>query len=532
MACCRVAFVVVLAGCAGAATSSHAQTWLGGNGNWEDDLNWDTGSQPNAAGAVVLIDGGGGPSIVNLSSVRSIGDATIGDDDELVILNGGRLDLFGTITNNGVVRLRDLGAGTAAIRLSNGNAALNGTGTLLFDSSSSNNEITSGSSAWSLTIGEQQTVATSAGSSGAVRVNTVNNGEVLADAGTITFGTSRSVTNNATLRATNGGVIDFTSNNTINGSGSITADAGSLLRFNGSIINNATIAGDGGVELANTNTYSNVTLDIADYRIVGGARVDLTSSLTNNTDIKLDDNGAGVASLRLDNGNAGILGNGTITFVSSADNLLTTGSSAWTMTIGEGQAVSTASGARGRIDVDTILDGTMVADDGIIQIEAGHNVTNNAADFRATNGGSINFLSDNTLSNNAAITADAGSSIVFNGTSYAGGSIVGAGTLNINGTTSFSNATLDIDRINIGGSDTLRLNSGMTNNGRIEINDQEAGNALIQLGNGNATIDGSGEIVFASGGGNLLTTSSTAWTLTLGTNQTVRVDSGNSGGFD
>lgn len=525
--------VVAMATLAGAAVSVHGQTWLGGNGDWQDDSMWSGGSQPNNGGFDVFIDGGNGVnSVVVLRASRSVRNLTIDAFDELLIRGTGRLELFGNIFNDGTLRLRDVDVNGASLRLSGGSSTISGAGRVVFDSAETNT-ITTGSDSWTLTIGADQLVTTTAGSIGSFDVNTVNNGEVFADAGRINYQAGHSVTNNGALRAGNGGVIDFLSNNVINNNGLLEAEAGGLLEFTSASVNGGSISGAGSVGLSGSHSFTNVTLDIAGFVVGGNNTISIFGNLTNNTNLRLADNTVNASSLRLGGGSATIDGTGTISFETDESNVLTTGSDAWTLTIGAGQSLRTTSGGEALVDVNTVIAGNVDANDGVFRFEAGHSVANQSGSFGATNGGRLDFASTNTINNGGrSLFADGMSVVEFNSTSLNGGSVDGQGTLELNGSSTFNGVTLNIATVDLDGNTTLNLASDLVNNTTILMTDATVNSASLRLSNGSAAVNGVGEIVFNSDESNVITTASDSWTFTLGADQVIRTTGGSRGSVD
>ncbi|MGO8746956.1 MAG: hypothetical protein ACLQNE_13295, partial [Thermoguttaceae bacterium] len=80
--------------------SAVAWTGAGGNSNWDNKLNWSTGSVPGAGDAVSIILTSAATVTINSGDNESIGSLTTGSTDTLKI-TGGSLTIAGTSTLSG-----------------------------------------------------------------------------------------------------------------------------------------------------------------------------------------------------------------------------------------------------------------------------------------------------------------------------------------------------------------------------------------------------------------------------------------------
>jgi len=133
-------------------------TWLGGNGNWSNSSQWNTGSLPGNSSRAVI--GANGASVVALDVNATVSQVQVGLASSLAIANNLSLTLSGTtgsITNDGTLSL-NASANQTQIILSGGGAfTFSGSGVLSL-SNSANNRIYGSANTETLTNASGHTI--------------------------------------------------------------------------------------------------------------------------------------------------------------------------------------------------------------------------------------------------------------------------------------------------------------------------------------------------------------------------------------
>jgi len=402
-------------------------------------------------------------------------NATLGGvniEGVLGLRNGEGLGIAGVSVNTGTLRLDGNNFHTD-LRI-NGDASVNGAGTILL-SNSGNNRIYGQVGSNTLTLGVGQTLR-GAGQLGVNQLNIVNQGAVVAE-GSAGLNLHVGTFNNA------GGAIEVRD--------------GSFARFTGGTFSGGVLRGALTGELAGS---TNATLNGVNIEGVLGLRngegVGIAGVSVNSGTLKLNGNNF-LTDLRI-NGDATLNGVGTILLSNSGVNRIFSQSGSGTLTLGAGQTLRGA-GQLGVGLLNIANQGTVVAE-GSVGLDIRVGTFNNAG---------------------GAIEVRDGSFARFTGGTFSGGVLRGALTGELAGST---NATLD--GVNIEGVLGLRNGEGVgiagvsVNSGTLKLN---GNNFLTDLRlNGDATINGSGTILLSNSGVNRIYGDSNAYRLTIGAGQTLR----------
>ena len=480
-----------------------------------------------------------GEGIIDISGTTTL-DATNGiviDDAQVILEYGDTIKVTGDLTNNTTISLNDNSGSSynAATFYTNGNVNLDGTGGISFDSAYQN-YIRATNSTDLLTLGENQFITTSDGAIGQILVDMVNNGIVDADGGTITL-SSIDVENNSILKSTDGGTLTVTSSSVDNTSGVITADSStSKVTLQNTTITGGTINGEGIIDISGTTT-----LDATNGMVIDDARVTLNYSdnlrlsgdLTNNTKILLNDDSGSVYNTAAiyTKGNTSLSGTGGILFDSKYQNIISYLNATDILTLGQNQFIATSNGSNGSIYSNLINNGLVNADSGAITLNYQDKINNST--IQAINGGTLNVTGIG-IDNNGTITIDETSQMNVSSASITGGTLNGEGTVNINGYVSFladEGMTLENIAVNLGYSDTLRVQGNLTNNTTINLVDDSSSvyNACYLTTMGDVSLNGTGGILFDSEYQNIITYTSATNVLTIGQNQFIATSNGASG---
>ena len=514
--------------------------WIGGySANWSDSTNWSTGIVPNNGTDTYNVSISN--SDVNVNGIYSIDALSLDSLSSLSLVNSNQLTLSQDSINSGTIALSDNSSSAynqAALKI-NGSITVDGTsadyGQIVFGSSY-HNVITFTNATDILTVGQYQTIKTSALETvGTIYTDMINNGTLNADYGTLTL-SAVNVTNNGLIEAQNGGVMSITSSTIDNSNGIIQSEAGSTVNFSSSSVTGGTINGTGTVNIDNTVNFdatSGILIEDVALNIGANDTLKANGNLTNNTTITLDDQGSSVynsATLKL-NGDLSLDGNGQILFASGYHNYITYTNTGDTLNLGTDQVITTADGANGTIYTALVNDGIVNADAGVITLSSYDKVNNNL--LTATNGGTLNISSIG-VDNNGTITADDTSTVNLSSSTITGGTVEGTGTVNIDNTV-FLNAASGMQindaSVMVGTNDILKTSGNLTNNTTITLDDTGSSvyNAATLKLDGDLSLGGNGQILFASDYHNYITYTNVGDTLNLGSDQVITTADGANG---
>ena len=476
----------------------------------------------------VLDSAGNGSWRAIASSSNFINGATVSGVLDLASTQG-----FVRVSSGGMVINGAVNIGANSIFATEGAQTLSGSGNIVFADANGSNRFDIG--AGTTTIAAGLTVRGGNGiigqqnfSGGAAAL--INNGSIQADIGgrAITLQVNGTTTNNGTLAALNGGTLNLNSAIVGNAGSQIVAGAGSLVNQNSiTISGNMNIVGTGSFRpnASSANFLNGVTLSGTLDMMTQQAIERVTGGLTlNNATINI-----GATSVFAPQGVQTIGGTGAIVFAdANGNNRFDVG--AGTLTLASGVTVR---GGNGIIGTQNFSGGAAaLVNNGSIQAdEAGRNITLQVNGL-TTNNGTLAALNGGTLNLNSAIVGNAGSQIVAGAGSVVNqNSITISGDMNIVGTGSFrpnASSANFLNGVTLSGTlDMLtqlgfeRITNGLTlNNATINI-----GANSVFAPQGNQTISGTGNIVFADGNGNNRFDVG-AGTLTLASGVTVRGGNG------
>ncbi|EXI69311.1 MAG: hypothetical protein AW08_00520 [Candidatus Accumulibacter adjunctus] len=489
----------------------------GGTLNLNSSIVGNTGSQIlSGAGSVVNQNGvtisgivnttGSGSFRANTSSLNFLDAVTFSGTLDLATAQGVERLTNGLTLNNGVIHI-----GANSVLAPQGNQTISGTGTIVFADGNGSNRLNV--EAGNLTIGSGITVRGETGvigqqafAGGAATLT--NNGTIQADVagGTVSLAVNGLTTNNGALAALNGGTLNLNSAVQGNSGSQILAGSGSTVNQNGVTISgdmNLTGAGSFRPNASSNNFLSGVTLsgtlDLASAqgveRIAGGLTL-------NGATINIGSN-----SVLAPQGNQTIGGTGTINFVDgNGSNRLNVEAGNLTLAAG-----ITVRGGNGIIGQQAFAGGAAtLTNQGLISADvAGRTITmqvngavTNQGTMRAQNGGTLQLNTGGGYDNTAGlILADTASAVSLNGATITGGQLNSNGTGKIVANASSANflqgVTLNgvLDMATAQG--VARISSGgMVLNGTINI-----GSNSVLAPQGNQTLSGNGQIVFADANG-------------------------------
>ena len=479
----------LLAAC-GSTAGAQVTSWLNPvDGNWNEDVKWDSGVSPNSSVMEVVL-GLSGPYTVFTTSNWSINDLTISNADAMLSIGTNQHSISGDVFNDGTILVNtnasifngSLYFASDLMFSGSGSVVLNGPG-------SPDDAIFQVDPSRVVTQNASHTIR----GAGSLRGTLLNNGMVLADD---PAGTGLQLE----------GVLDQS------GGGMAGAENGArlLLGINGTTIGGELFTNTGGEIFVNQNNHHldgvNLTGDLI---IPGNSRtLIIDSTFQNNGTMSLNpDLNVFNALMRFDS-DATIEGSGVVTLYSTGDlndaRLLSNG--AVTITIGSNQTVE-GSGMLDGASMGLVVNrGTINANDPLQALGLAGAHLGDGGIYRA-DGGELNLRNTSSVSN-----------AVFD--SSAGGRV----ELDIGGAATIADSTNLGDMIIRGNGGRLDIEGTIDNEGVISLNPEGTvfnANMRTLLG---ATIDGAGSIVLKQVGstGDARIYSENGAVLTIGANQTVR----------
>ena len=413
---------------------------------------------------------------------------------QMHLLNARTLDVFNSITNDGVITINPNSSGSATQLDFENSGSFLGSGEVVLNSVGSRARLRTGVGV-TMTNSATHTIR----GFGSIESDLINDGLIDADVTgqEILMMTNQKI-NNAMMMASSGGILDFTAIPVIQSPGGVLLADGvdSRINFNSTMVSGGQIntTNGGSVEIL-TATYDGVAIS-GQHNLQNARTLDVFNSIVNNGTITVNSTGSSSAT-QLDFENSGsFLGNGEVVLNSFDSRArLRTGLGA-TMT---NSATHTIRGY-GRIEANLINNGLIRAE--VLGNEIFLNIDDkvNNATMEAVNGGGLDFASitvDQT--GGGEIIADGpGTGIDLNTSVILGGDLM---TMN-GGLIEAVNSTLDA--VNFSGemhvlnAVTLSISDSITNNGTITINPDSFGSATqLDFVNDGAFI-GNGEVVLNS----------------------------------
>lgn len=448
------------------------------------------------------------------------------------VLANSTLALAGGITNNGLIVVNNTGANQAtSLRLDVAGATIAGNGVIRLNAHNANldtSALTTFDGSRVLTIGVGQTLD----GTGRERVALVNDGLVDANvAGQTLEMLDQGKTNHATMRATNGGTLQFSNIGLQNAGGLILANgAGSNVVISATAISGGELRStSGGVSSFSNSSISGTTLTNEHNVAAGTGLAIVGSGFTNNGLLVVNPTGTNAAtSLRIDVPNGLIAGDGVVRLNANAANLdtaaITTFDGSRVVTLGPDQTLD----GMGRVRASIVNNGLIDANVAGQTLDFRDQAKTNNNTMRATNGATLSINSTSVTQSPDGITiADGANSAVSVANSTMTGGEIGATN---GGKSSFSNS--NISGVTLTGNNdvahgaSLAMIGSFTNDGVLLVNDTgENSSASLRIDVANATIDGNGVVRLNANAANLdtavLNTFDSGRVITLGADQTL-----------
>jgi hypothetical protein len=483
------------------------KVWIGpATGSWSASSNW------HGAGGdhyVDLFDFQNTTASVNVNT--TLDDLHIGPGDEVVLVDGADLTVAGGLIGNaGILRSRPSASatGTHHIILS-APTSLEGPGKLIFSGPHRQYlTFTTGTAATAiLTVGAGQEITATEGTVAsyqhtAIYAGLVNQGTVSADGGGLTF-YSQPKTNNALMRAINGGFLDIEVP-VDNTNGTIFAGPASTVHLE-STLTGGTATGTGRLLIdTGAGLTGPMLLDSGLNTALDDGTTTLTGTITNNGLLTFGSATSTASTYIRVNGPVSLDGTGQVLIQNLGRRQLLANTNAATdiLTVGAQQEITTdhrtnsnyqSSSLHARI----VNHGTITADRGQLSLYSQPKTNHNV--MRAINGGFLNMEAavDNT---NGTLFAGPGSTL-YPQSYITGGTITGTGTLLVNtGANLVGPLLLDSGLTTAFDAGSSGLAGTITLNGLMTVGHPTSGATSNLYLNGPVELAGTGKMVIQGGG--------------------------------
>ncbi len=430
------------------------------------------------------------------------------------------LDVFNSITNNGVITVNPGNGGSATQLDFESSGSFLGNGEVILDGTATRARLRTGTDV-TMTNSVSHTIR----GFGQIEADLINNGLVSADVNAQElFLNTLAKVNNDLMQAVDGGVLDFGGVGVSQApSAQILADGpGSRIDFNSTAITGGQIHAINSARVdINSAAFSGVTIS-GPFNVLNSRSLDVFDSIVNNGTITINPGGGGSAT-QLDFENTGsFFGTGQVVLDSFATRSRLRTAVNQTMT---NSATHTIRGF-GQIEAALINNGIVSAD--VPNTEIFFNIYNkvNNGTMRAINTGELDIVGiavDQT--GGGEIIADGvGSNIDLNGATIIGGDITASNGASVN--VFFTTGTLD--GVNFSGdmfvnnAATLRINNSITNNGVITVNPGNGGSATQLDFESSGSFLGNGEVILDGTATRARLRTGTDVTMTNSANHTIR----------
>ena len=508
-----------------------------GTGDFLTGGNWSAGVPTSATNTFITNGTSGTPTVVNLAGTGNVASLEV-DAFNMLNVNGGVLNVYGTqVTNGGAINVNGGGGANAFLVLVN-NVTLQGGGTVTLSTATGGGNAFIEQAVGGLTLTNVNNTIQGSGIIGQNGLTLVNQATINANStggGQVPYlilqGLS-GLTNTGLLEATNSGVLGINGVAVNNTGGNITANgAGATVQlYGGTQIQGGTLTNNGGAFFG-TPSGNTAVLDgstgAGAVTINGTYTSDLNSAtyllgtINNLGNLQVNGGNGTNTQLVVDSSNVTLQGGGTVTLS--------------TATGGGNAFIEQAAGGLILTNVDNTIQGS-----GIIGQNGLTLVNHSTIDANSTGGGQVPYLilqglsgltntglleatNSGVLGINGVPVNNTGGNITANGAGATvqlyGGTQIEGGTLNNNagaffGTPTGNTALLDgstgAGAVTLNGTYTSDLNSatyllGTINNlGNIQVNGGNGTNTQLEVDSSNVTLQGGGTVTLstATGGGN------------------------------
>ena len=450
------------------------------------------GSRVNITGSTIM----GGEVSSILGGDVSISGTSVFDgvriDGVIDVENAVTLSISNSLENNAILTINPDGNVSATQIIFNDSMTVSGNGTFLLAAPDSRARIQT-AVGQTVTMNPMLTIR----GQGRVEASMVNDGLISSDTAEIRMLTNDK-TNNATMQAIDGAVIEFSGITiTQGGAGLVSADgAGSQIELISSTVDGGTLQSINGADVSiDTSSTLNSVNFTGDLNIQNAQTLTVNNSLTNNGTITVNPTGNVSATQILFNDSMTLGGTGDIVLASPDSRArIQTGAGA-VLTIPATQTVR----GLGRIEADLVNNGLIRSDSSEIRMISNNKINNST--IEAVNASTLEFTSITLDQSGGGVLSanDAGSQIELIGATIVGGQVSSAIDADV---TIDSSSTLDgvtlIGSTNVQNAQTLTIGTSLTNIGEIDINPTGNVSATQILFNDSMTVMGGGSIKLSS----------------------------------
>ncbi len=474
------------------------------------------GSRVTVTGSTIM---GGAISSINGADVSITGSSTfdgVGVDGVLGVQNAVTLSVLGSLDNSGAITINPTGNVSATQVSFIDSMTVSGDGTFVLASPDSRARIQT-AAGQTVTMNPMLTIR----GQGRIEASMVNNGLISSDVVEIRM-TTNDKTNNATMEAIGGAVMEFNSITTTQGAaGVIEADGlGSQIELIGATVLGGTLrsTNDADVTIDTSSTLDSVNFE-GDLNIQNAQTLSVNNALTNNGTITVNPTGNVSATQILFNDSMTLVGTGEIVLASPDSRArIQTGVGA-VLTLPPTQTVR----GFGRIEADMVNNGTIRSDVGSeIRFVTKSKVNNSTIEAVNTSNIEINSIAIDQSGGGTLVAGDAGSQIELIGSTIVGGTLSAAAGADV---TIDSSSTLDgvvfTGQLNVQNAQTLTIGTSLTNIGVIEINPTGNVSATQILFNNSMTVMGGGSIKLSAPDSRARIQTAADKTVTMSMTQTV-----------
>ncbi|MBD3163543.1 MAG: hypothetical protein GF346_13655 [Candidatus Eisenbacteria bacterium] len=458
------------------------------------------GSGSEISGGTLQTTGGGTMRRTGSGMLRDV--TNLGD---LELRSNTYTHLDGTaLTNEGTITVNyDVNSTNAYLRVDATPYRLEGSGDLLLRTSAEpgDAQLNGYGDGYELTQAAGHTIH----GAGTIGVRLVNEGLVSADRDGEDLVLSGSVkTNDALMKAENGGRLLIYADVLQTASGQILADGGRV-RIDAADLSGGTFATTNGgtIHRIGTGSFSDIT-NLGEIGLRSGTSTTLEgSTLTNEGTIQLNvDEDSDNAYLRIDANPYTLQGAGELVMGTAGnpqDAQINSYGANYVLTQAAGHTIR----GTGQINATLVNDGTVTADVDGATIEIDGNEKTNNALFLAENNGTLRIAAPVTQGENGRIRADGGQVQLSASGDITGGTLETAngGTMKRNGSADMTDVTNEGELRLLGGTATYLYGDHFTNNGTVRINSNaSANNCYVRVDSNPMLLDGTGDVVLQTGG--------------------------------
>ena len=405
------------------------------------------------------------------------------------VQNATTLSVRSSLENNGTITINPTGNISATQIIFNDSMTVGGDGTFVLASSDARARIQTAAKK-TVTMNPMLTIR----GQGRIEASLVNNGLISSDTTEIRM-TTNDKTNNGTMEAINGAVMEFIGLNINQGvAGAIVADGiGSQIELLDTTIHGGTVQSLNGAD---------VTIDVSSVfdsvnfsgmlNLQNGVTLTVNDALTSNATITINPTANISPTQILFNDSMTLLGTGEIVLNSlDARSRIQTSEGA-VLTIPETQTIR----GLGRIEADLVNNGEIKSNTGNeIRFTTNSKVNNSTIQAENASVIEINDITIDQTGGGVLSANDAGSQIELLNATIVGGLVTAAPDADIAiDVSSTLEAVTIVGKVNVPNSRTLTINTSLTNSGVIEINPTGNISTTQILFNDSMTVNGVGSI--------------------------------------